>query len=79
MKIAYEWIFFEYFAYILGTCEADNLDPVMYCGKGATSCSGTIYNMTCQCDVGYIQSNDEMTCEAHKFILSKSNAILVLI
>ena len=62
---------FEYFAYFLETCEADNLNPVMYCGEGAISCSGSLNNMTCQCDVGYIQANDGMTCETRKFMWSK--------
>ena len=67
-----EWLFSEYFAYFLETCEADNLDPVMYCGKGAVNCSGSMYNMTCECDVGYVQSNDGTSCEACKYIWSKN-------
>ena len=53
---------------LLETCEADDLDPVMHCGKGAISCSGSMFNMTCECDVGHVQSNDGMTCEARTFI-----------
>ena len=44
----------------------------MYCGKGAVNCYGSMTNMTCECDVGYVQSNDGTSCEACKYIWSKN-------
>ena len=55
---------------LISTCEVGNLDPFLYCRKGAINCSGSTENMTCQCDKDYKQSNHGMTCQAPKYILS---------
>lgn len=50
------------------TCQDDMLDPIKICGKGATSCYGTLANVTCECDNanGYVQSPDGRSCKPCK-------------
>ena len=48
------------------------LEPIKICGKEATSCYGTLANVTCECDNdnGYVQSPDEKSCKECKWSVS---------
>lgn len=48
------------------------LEPIKICGKGATSCYGTLANVTCECDNdnGYVQSPDGKPCKECKWSVS---------
>ena len=57
------------------TCENGELDHIHVCGKGATGCYGSLWNLTCECDKteGYVQSSDGMKCVACKLSYISTN------
>ena len=50
------------------TCENGETDYIHACGKGATGCFGSLWNLTCECNKteGYVQSPSGIKCIACK-------------
>ena len=66
------WFFLhQWVIFFLETCEDGGLDHINVCGKGATGCSGTMWNLTCECNYsqGYVQAPDGMSCRPCKFLM----------
>ena len=41
---------------------------MLLCGKGAIGCTGTLWNLTCECDYAnyYVQARDGKSCKPSK-------------
>ena len=57
------------FLIFLESCENGDLKAMHVCGKGAIGCTGTLWNLTCECDYAnyYVQAPDGKSCKPSKW------------